>query len=60
MVNGKLHTDANENEETVLHIAVPVETSATSSIASKKSALEFDSAWLRPGTPDILAFASRI
>jgi hypothetical protein len=26
MVNGKLRIDANENQETVVHIAVPVET----------------------------------
>jgi hypothetical protein len=44
---GKLHIDANENQETVVHIAVPVETFATSSIAWKKSALELDSARLR-------------
>lgn len=47
IVNGKLRIDATENQETVSPSPFPSKPSATSSIASQKSALEFDSALLR-------------
>jgi hypothetical protein len=57
MVNGKLHTDANENQETVVHTAVAVET-----IRDVVNRLEENQPWnlivrgFGPGTSVYLGF----